>query len=131
MIKTTKQVSARRQIGAAIQHFERKDYECAITLAGAGEGQIKEPSIATHFFRVLREHFPSDEVNKSIHWMKHPSGPDGAEITEQEVVVTVVRAIQKYVAAYKVTHPDFQKFGEWAMQKGYTKGPLAVKDEGN
>jgi hypothetical protein len=51
MIKTSKQLSAFRQISAAIDHFEKKDYECAITLAGAAEGQIKEKTL-NHLFRV-------------------------------------------------------------------------------
>jgi hypothetical protein len=50
MIKTSKQLSAFRQISAAIDHFEKKDYECAITLAGAAEGQIKEKTLNHLFF---------------------------------------------------------------------------------
>jgi hypothetical protein len=59
--------------------------------------------------------------------MKHSSGPDAAEITEQEVVVTIILAIQKYVGTYGATHPSFQTFSEWAIDKGYTKKPLAEK----
>jgi hypothetical protein len=40
-----------------------------------------------------------------IHWMKHSSGPENAEIEELEVVTTIIRAIQKYVAAYESMHP--------------------------
>jgi hypothetical protein len=61
--------------------------------------------------------------------MKHSSGPDGAEITEQEVVVTIIRAIQKFVGTYEVTHVDFENFSQWAMEKGYTKRPLTEKAE--
>ena len=31
MIKTTKKISALRQITAALDHFEKKDYECVLT----------------------------------------------------------------------------------------------------
>jgi hypothetical protein len=126
MITTTKQLSAFRQTAAAIDHFHRKDYECAITLAGAAEGQIKEKS-SNHLFRLIRAKFSKDETNLFINWMKHSSGPDRAEISEQECVVTIIRAIQKYVGAYSATHPGFQTFSQWAMDKGYTKKPLAVK----
>jgi hypothetical protein len=126
MIKTNKQLSSRRQISAAIEHFEKKDYECAITLAAAGEGQIKEKT-ASHLFRLIRAKFSAVETNLFITWLKHPSGPDQAEITEQEVVVSIIRAIQKFVGTYEATHADFEKFSQWAMQKGYTKKPLTEK----
>lgn len=125
MITTTKQLSAFRQTVAAIEHFHKKDYECAITLAGAAEGQIKEKT-TNHLFRKIRAKFSSDETNLYITWMKHSSGPDKAEITEQEVVVTIIRAIQKYVGSYTATHPSFQTFSDWAIDKGYTKKPLTV-----
>jgi hypothetical protein len=122
MIKTTKQIAAYRQIVAAIEHLHKKDYECAITLAGAAEGQVKEKT--NHLFRLILKKFSSDEANAYIHWLKHPSGPDGAEITEQEVVTTIIRAIQKYVGAYETNHPHFTTFSEWCIASGYTKKPL-------
>jgi hypothetical protein len=67
------------------------------------------PDSQVRLFRVMLKYFNGDEVNAFIHWMKHPSGSDGAETTEEEVV------IQKYVAAYKATHPDFQKLGDWVI----------------
>jgi len=126
MIRTTKQVSAFRQIVAAIDHFHRKNYECAVTLAAAGEGQVKETT-TTHFFRVIRSKFSAKDANYVINWLKHPSGDNEIEITEQECVVTIVRGIQKYVGTYATMHPSFQTFSDWAMEKGYTKKPLAVK----
>lgn len=126
MIRTTKKISALRQILAAIEHNEKKNYECAITLAAAGEGQCKEKT-TTHLFRLIRAKFSADETNAVINWLKHPSGPDGCEITEQEVVATIIRAIQKFVGTYEETHSKFQTFSEWSIQKGYTKKPLAVQ----
>jgi hypothetical protein len=131
VIKTTKQIAAYRQIVAAIDHLHKKDYECAITLAGAAEGQVPERS-SSHLFRIIRKYFTSDEANAMIHWLKHPSGPDGAEITEQEVVVTIIRAIQKYVSAYETTHPHFETFSHWCIASGYTKTPLTQQaDDGS
>jgi hypothetical protein len=62
-----------------------------------------------------------------VNWLKHASGPYNAEITEQEAVVTITRAIQKFVGSFEATHPDFEKFSEWAMQKGYTNKPMTEK----
>jgi hypothetical protein len=59
--------------------------------------------------------------------LKHSSGPDEKEITEQDVVVTIIRGIQKYVGTYEVTHPKFETFSEWCIANGYTKKPLTEK----
>src|SRR5262245_11900987 len=101
-VKTTKQNSAMRQACAAIEHFHKGNYECAITLAGAAEGQVPA-SDPLYLFKIIRRVFSGDETNKFINWMKHNSGPDSATISEQEVVVTIARAIQKFVAAYKAS----------------------------
>ena len=37
-IETSKRLSAERQIHAAIDHFHRNEFECAMTLAAAAEG---------------------------------------------------------------------------------------------
>jgi hypothetical protein len=126
MIKTDKQLSSLRQIRAAIEHFHKVDYECAITLAAAGEGQIKEKT-GNHLFRLIRKRFSAEETNLVVNWLKHASGPYNAEIAEQEAVVTITRAIQKFVGSFEATHPDFEKFSEWAMQKGYTNKPMTEK----
>ena len=75
----------------------------------------------------MRAKWSSDEANMFIHWMKHSSGPENAEIEELEVVTTIIRAIQKYVAAYESMHPKVQTFSDWCIAKGYTKKPLAEK----
>ena len=126
MSKTTKQVSAFRQISAAIDHFDKQNYECAITLAAAGEGQIVERSTG-HLFRVIRAKFSGQAANQVITWLKHSSGPDEKEITEQEVVFTIIRGIQKYVGTYEVSHPKFETFSKWCMANGYTTKPLTEK----
>jgi hypothetical protein len=125
-MKTTKQQAAYKQIVAAIEHFHKKSYECAITLAGAAEGQVKETT-TKHLFRLIRAKFSADETNAFINWMKHSSGPDSAEIEELEVVTTIIRAIQKYVGTYETAHPHFVTFSEWCMANGYTKKPLLEK----
>lgn len=78
----------------------------------------------------MRMKWSSDEANMFIHWMKHASGPENAEIEELEVVTTIIRAIQKYVGAYETMHPKFQTFSDWCIAKGYIKKPLAEKKTG-
>jgi hypothetical protein len=75
----------------------------------------------------MRAKWSADEANMFINWMKHASGPENAEIGEQEVVTTIIRAIQKYMGAYETMHPKFQTFSDWCTANGYTKKPLAEK----
>jgi hypothetical protein len=63
-------------------------------------------------FRLILKKFSSDEANLFIHWTKHPSGPENADIEELEVVTTIIRAIQKYVGSYEETCPHFEPFSE-------------------
>jgi len=85
-----------------------------ITLAGAAEGQIDEKLIpegtVAHIFRILRSVWAKEPVNEDITWMKHPSGADDREKTQFHAVLTVARAIHKYVGAYQETHQKFEDF---------------------
>jgi hypothetical protein len=131
MIKTTKKLSALRQILMAIKCLDSVDYECAITLAGAAEGQIDEKQIAEgtkpHLFRVMRGKIAKEPVNEDITWMKHSSGAFDPEVTQFDVVLTIARAIQKYVAIYQETHGKFEEFSRWAVEKGHIPRPLTEK----
>lgn len=128
MIKTTKKLSALRQILMAIKCMDSIDYECAITLAGAAENQIDEKLIPAEtpvfLFRVLRSKFVAKPVNEDIVWMKHPSGDDSREVTQFNTVLTIARAIHKYVAAYQETHVKFEEFSAWAVSRGHIPRPL-------
>ena len=72
-----------------------------MTLAAAAEGQIPE-GVVEHLFRLLRRRAPQENFNLFINWLKHPSGPDSATISEFEVALTIARAIYKFVAVYKL-----------------------------
>ena len=126
--KTTKKLSALRQILIAIKCIDSIDYECAITLAGAAEGQIDEALIPDgtrpHLFRVLRGKFAKEPVNDDVTWMKHSSGAFDGEVTQFDVALTIARAIQKYVASYQETHPKFEEFSQWAVMKKHIPRPL-------
>jgi hypothetical protein len=76
---------------------------------------------------LIRRKFSGDETNLYINWMKHGSGPDTATISEREVVVTIIRAIQKFVAAYEAICKEFNDFSDWCINNGYTKTPLVEK----
>jgi hypothetical protein len=125
-IETNKKWASLRQIRAAIGHFEQKQYECAMTLAGAGESILPDNPLM-HLFNVLKGKFTGKELNLFRNWLKHASGPDTMTIDELEVVVAISRAIQKFVATYAESHPDLEKFSQWALDAGYIKTPLLEK----
>ena len=127
-IETNKKWASLRQIRAAIGHFELKQYECAMTLAGAGESILPDNPLM-HLFNVLKDKFTGRELNLFRNWLKHATGPEKMTIDELEVVVAISRAIQKFVATYEESHPDFLKFSDWAMGAGYIKIPLTKKAE--
>ena len=77
-IETKIRFASMRQIHEAIQHLHRGDFECAITLAGAGEGMLPETD-KPHFRQkamALEGRLPkTDEgentANAHINWLKH------------------------------------------------------------
>jgi hypothetical protein len=117
-IKTSKQRSSMRQILAAIDHLHKQEFEAAITLAGAAEGQILEGPIQ-HLFRIMRRKLPKSDHNRVRNWLKHESGADEIEITEFEAVIAIARAIHKFVGVYEATHSRFETFSEWAVAAGH------------
>jgi hypothetical protein len=78
-----------------------------------------------HLFNAAK--LGGKNLNLFRNWLKHPGGPDKATIDELEVVLAIVRAIQKFVATFEESHADFEKFSKWAIDKGYTKKPLIAK----
>ncbi len=90
VIQTSKRLAAERQIHAAIAHFHAGDFECAITLCSAAEGQMSEPSQPGWMFPLLQTHAAEnpapdgrkDDFNYIANWMKHVAGPAEMEIEE-------------------------------------------------
>jgi hypothetical protein len=131
-IETTVRFASMRQIHAAIEHLHRGDFECAITLAGAGEGMLPETDEPT-FRQKVKALSASAEIkaeggatgpNDYINWLKHGSlirgGPrvENARITELEVIATIWRAITKFEVVYVVVSadqtPQMLSFANWA-----------------
>jgi hypothetical protein len=94
-----------RQIHAAIEHLQRGDFECAMTLAAAGEGML--PSTDEPKFRELAR---MTEVNDTVDWLRHGPMEDkenrkrgrGQSITieESEAIFVIYRAIAKFDAVF-------------------------------
>ena len=103
-VDTSKQLASLRQIIAAIEHLHKRELECAITLAGAAEGQLPETA-KDYLFRLLKKVFSHDDLNLVRDWLKHQSGPENATITEFEAALMISRAIHKFVAVDQASHP--------------------------
>lgn len=129
VIQTSKRLAAERQIHAAIAHSRLGDFECAITLCSAAEGQIPEPSESTHLFGTLKQDSAEcpapdgqkDNFNYVANWMKHAPGADKIEIEEWVVTMWLNRAISKYRAFYGIGTPEMAVLFPWA---GQAKSPF-------
>ncbi|WP_018267564.1 hypothetical protein [Methylosinus sp. LW4] len=122
IVRTSKQLAAERQIHAAIAHFQNGEFECAISLCSAAEGQMPEPEEPTHFFAILKKASaenpppdgPKEDFNYAANWMKHGWGVQETEIEEWEVTFWLNRAISKYRAVYGRGTPDMVALFPWA-----------------
>jgi hypothetical protein len=92
-----------RLVHAAIEHWRRGDFECAITLAGAAERML--PEIDEPRYRELQD---IARVNEISDWLIHGEPRDGAKsecadrivIEELDTVVAIHRAILKFEAVF-------------------------------
>ncbi len=107
VVAASKKLAAQRQIHAAIAHYRKGDFECAITLASAAEGQIPEPNARkpSHLFGVLKDYLnrtgePTVDFNYMANWLKHGWGLDETDIADPDVTFWLNRAISKYRAVY-------------------------------
>jgi hypothetical protein len=124
VIQTSKRRAAERQIHAAIEHFRAGDFECAITLCSAAEGQMPEPSKSTHLLGGLQRASAErpapdgqkDDFNYVANWMKHGTGADEVEIEEWVVTMWLNRAISKYRAVHGIGTPEMAALFAWAGQ---------------
>lgn len=118
-IETSIALASLRQICAAIDCFNNGEFECAITLAAAGEGILPAPAKEnTYIFGVLRNH-DDLEVNLVINWLKHGKDFKTATISQFEAAITIARSISKFIAVHNGSHPKFEEFMEWGRTVGH------------
>ena len=127
-IDTNVRVASMRQIHCAIEHLERGDYECAITLAHAGEGMLIEPD-EPYLRHGIKKLSKSEEIqaaggatdpNDYSVWLKHGRfngvKMETATIPAEESVAFVCRAISKFKAVYDDLSPQMISFRKWAKE---------------
>jgi hypothetical protein len=131
--EVTKKEAAFRQINAAIKHFEDKQFECAITLAGAAEGQLVTDEGSQHLWERLKVEVPPEFknekewmswLNATRDWLKHetPQWGDEWEINEYGAALMIARAITKFHWAYKQITQRWDIFlNQWRKAGFYTE----------
>ena len=125
----TKKQASLRQLHAAIDHLRDRDYECAITLAGAAEGQLAGRS-KIDFWKILkivasegRADFKTviSEMNETRDWLKHPSPQLGEPryLHVDEAWIACLRAAMQFVSVFKQQSSKMDGFFKRAEQKGF------------
>jgi hypothetical protein len=127
-IETDIRLASMRQIHCAIEHLERGDFECAITLAAAAEGMLPEPG-KTYFRGKVKAMSKSEEIkaaggaigpNDYSNWLKHSTlnnaRVENATIPDEESVVWICRAISKFNAVYDGASPQMVSYRDWAIK---------------
>jgi hypothetical protein len=129
-IDTNIRRASMRQIHGTIEHMHRGDFECAITLAGAGEGILPDADKVS-LRQKLNEISQSPEIkaeggatgpNDYINWLKHGSlkrgGPrfENATIPAEESIAVILRAIAKYEVTYNDISQQMLTFRRWAKE---------------
>jgi hypothetical protein len=123
----SKKEAALRQIDGAIKSLFEGEFECAMTLACAAEGQFV--SEGDHLFAYLKkgrpEKFANDRqwttiLNETRDWLKHVSGDDEREINEYEAWIMICRAYTKYYDVFREESEEMLRFVEWSRVRGLT-----------
>jgi hypothetical protein len=123
-IETSIRVASMRQIHAAIDHLHRGDFECAITLAAAGEGMLPAIDNPDSFLKTMAlipmpASSAEARVNEIVDWLAHGISGDGTrielvQISEREMIVTIFRAISRFEPVYGLT-PQMRQFAKCAI----------------
>jgi hypothetical protein len=140
-IDTNVRFASTRQIHAAINHMHQGHFECAITLAGAGEGIL--PNTDNPHFRQkvkeLEQRLPKGNngeigANALINWLKHgrvspkEERIETATISQLEVTVVIWRAISKFIAVYGSSTPQMESFAIWAAKELVTRSSSVIPE---
>ena len=126
----TKKEAAQRQIDVAINLLHEKEYESAITLAGAAEGLIAGSD--HHLYAAMRQQRSAEydsiskratDLNETRDWLKHatPHLREKRGIGEFEAWVMVIRAISKYYAVFREETKNMNRLIEWSRARDLPK----------
>jgi hypothetical protein len=132
----TRQAAAGLQIHAAIEHFHKHEPWCAITLAAAAEGILPDTEEEFLFKQLkttgLKKHKNLDHLNFVQNWLKHGKYK-GQEVESIKIrrfqfiaVISIQRAISKFMAVYQIDTPVMDEFFDWAVDNGY---PAPIGEE--
>lgn len=125
----TKKEASRRQIEVAIRLYHEGEWECAMTLAGAAEGQLPDVT-RNHLFRKIRDKRPAEFanekewasfLNETRDWLKHKEDQDPRDIVNFEALVMLWRALTKYYENFGEETRGMSEFRRWGQAQGYTK----------
>jgi hypothetical protein len=127
-IESTRRLASMRQIHLAIELLHRGEFEAAITLAGAAEGILPEPTkpyLRTKQEALVKTLLKDTEgatgVNDFINWAKHGEAnyvpKEKARLPEFEVILVISRAISKFIALYDGHTERMKAFEEWAIKR--------------
>jgi hypothetical protein len=114
-----------RQIHAAIEHWQRGDFECAIALASAASEML--PEIDEHPFGELEN---ITRVNEISNWLVRGASRERLKrgqvvtvvIEELDTVLAIHRAILRYEAIFwKDKTPQMKTFRNRAPPQGGSK----------
>jgi hypothetical protein len=122
------QGAATQQIHDAIGHLYKGALGSAVTLAHAAENQLGTPG-PPHLFTRLKDAYealPKDEkpekhgLNNQTVWLKHGevNGEkiDQMEITKDDAILYITRAISKFVAIRGGLTGEMASFRDWALK---------------
>jgi len=127
-VETNIRLAAMRQIHAAIEHQQRQDYECAITLAAAAEGMLPATD-EPHFHQKVKDFAVAlphavegaQKPNDFITWLKHGTYNgkqcETATIDYSESLVIIWRAITKFFAVYDDVSPQMQSWAKTVREE--------------
>jgi hypothetical protein len=126
----TKKEAALRQIGAAIKLLESKEYEAAITLAGAAEGMMIAHGKPAPLFEDLKDRRPPDFatqtewilfLNDTLYWLKHNSDQENRSIGEFDAWVMIARALSKYHRTFGEKPQEVDTLVTWGRNRKLTR----------
>jgi hypothetical protein len=134
-IDTCVRYASMRQIHAAIEHLHRGDFECAITLAAAGEAILPltdKPTFHDKAKTVENKLGAQPDgvtgANDVINWLKHGEIKDKAAgknrryetatIEELEAITVIYRGITKFEAIFEDQKtPQMLSFKNWVLER--------------